>query len=224
MSLADFQLLVNHLVRDKDQVVSSPQYDTAIQTAVIRYSADRPRAVVADVVSAGGYRLALPVGFDIGFSKVQSIEHPVGNVPETLLEVARTSLYNSPVATEIQLPTSLPVGDTVRLGFTARHRVDVATDTVPIDHRNAVASWAAALLCDQLANHYATSGESSIGADAVNHQSKTETFASRARAYRAQYLKDVGVDEKRTAPASAMVDLNLNASHGGSRLFPRGRR
>lgn len=224
MSLTDYQALVPDAVRDRDGVITTTQRDTAIQTAVLRYSQDRPRSLVVDVTSAGGYRLALPAGFVDGFSALQSIEQPIGNVPETFIELARVTFYRAPAPAnvEIQLPAWLQAGDTARIAFTARHTVDVGTDTVPVDHRNAVVAYAAALLCDQLANHYATSTEPSISADAVNHASKTETFASRARLLRGQYFTDLGIDPKRQAPASATADLNLPASHGGPRLFPRG--
>lgn len=224
MSLADYQTLVNDFVRDKDAVVSTPQRDTAIQTAVLRYSDDRPRALVVDVVSAGGYRLPLPAGFVMGFSSLSSIEQPIGNVPETLIDLSRTSFYNTPTTTELQLPVSLQAAATARIAFTAQHVVSGIADSVPLNHRNAVACWAAALLCEQLANYYATEGEPSIGADAVNHASKTETFAARARSLRSQYLKDLGVDEKRIKPASAIADLDQYASNGGPRMFHRGSR
>jgi hypothetical protein len=221
VSLANYQSLVPDAVRDKDSAITTTQRDTAIQTAVLRYSKDRPRSLVVDVTSAGGYRLPLPLGFTVDFSKLQSIEQPIGDVPEHYLDMARVTLYRGPSTTEIQLPTSLQAGDVARVCFTARHVLDVATDTILDDDRNAVVSYAAALLCDQLSNFYATSIEASIGADAVNHASKTESFASRARFLRGQYFKDLGIDEKRQVAASATADLNLPASHGGARLFPR---
>lgn len=233
MSLNHYQALVPDAVRDKDGVISTTQRDTAIQTAVLRYSQDRPRVLVEDITSAGGYVLPLPFYFRQGFSELQRIEQPIGNEPESCIELPRVRLYQSPTETQIKLPTWLLAGDVARVSYTARHELSAdyvnvldetvaGTDTIPLEHRNAVVCYAASLLCEQLANNYATSVEPTIGADAVNHASKTETFAARARALRGQYLKDLGIDEKRLQAASATTAISLPASDGGARMFRRG--
>lgn len=221
MSLAELQSLVTDLVRDKDQIITTAQRDTAVQTAVLRYSSDRPLGLVEDVASAGGRRLPLPSAFVLGFSVVQQIEYPIGNVPATVLDLADVGLYRSPSSAEIDVGSSIAAGDLARVRYSGRHTVDALSDTLPEEHRLAVAAWAAAALCDQLANYYASEGESSIGADAVDHRNKSDVFASRARAYRAQYLKDIGADEKRIQAASAVVNLNSTSSSGLARLFAR---
>lgn len=47
--LADYQQLVNDLVADQDTVITAEVRDRAIEEARLRYSADRPHHIVADV-------------------------------------------------------------------------------------------------------------------------------------------------------------------------------
>ena len=60
-----------------------------------------------------------------------------------------------------------------------------------------------------------------IAADAVNHGSKSSTFRQRSTDYRNQYLKHMGLDERRAAPASVTVDLDQNTSLGTGRIWRR---
>lgn len=224
MSLASLQALVDDLVRDKDQVIATADRDHAIAAAVLRYSQDRPRVLVVDVTSvSGGQRLPLPAGWLADFSVIQSVEHPIGNVPTSFLPIDEIGLYRGPTEVLIEVPVTLLAGDQVRVTFTGPHTVDGTAATPPAKHDYAIACWAAHMLCDQLANYYATSAEPSIQADTVNHQSKTQAFAARAKNYRARYLSELGLDEKRATPASAVVDLDLRHSSGES-MMRRGRR
>ena len=89
---------------------------------------------------------------------------------------------------------------------------------IPEADREAVASYAAAVLFDQMAA--TTSGDSNptIPADAVAHAAKPEAFAKRAERLRQRYYDLLGIDVRRTRPASAMAVQPLSASDGGRRL------
>lgn len=223
MSLADYQSLTNDLVRDRDQVVVTATFDAAIAAAVAEYSADRPRTVTEDCVSAGGYQLPLPAAWLDGFSTLLLVEYPIGNVPTSTLPIDAIERYRSPTSILLLLPTSLAVADQVRITFTAPHQVDAVTDTTPVEHRRAIAALAAADVCDQLSNYYATESAPTIGADTVDHRSKSQTFASRARAYRSDYRAKLGLPEKRIEHASAVAVIPSTDSLGGRPLF-HGRR
>lgn len=219
MSLADFQQLTNDLVRDKDGVIVNATRDSTIATAVLRYSDDRPRPVVVDLVSTGGMQLALPAGWQVDYSALLAVEYPIDRDPRAMLDMGAVSLYQSPTVVKIQLPISLGAGDIARVTYTQRHVVDVATDSVPIADRHAVCCWAASILCGQLANWYATEGEPTIQADSVDHRRKSDVFRSRERELAQRYLKDLGLDEKRSGAAGVVVNLQGANSRGGDRLF-----
>lgn len=212
--LSDYQILVTDLVRDDANRISAGQLDAAIATAVARYSQDRPRRKVEDLAGVSGRLLALPVAWQADFSELQSLEYPIGDMPPTLIEADRWSLYDEPAAQKIMLLDSLPSASTVRAVFTIRHTLDVATDTIPLQHREATSRYAASLLCDQLASFYANEGDSTIAADATRNQPKSEAYRNRARDYRKQYQDAVGVDDKTAAPAGVVVNLHSYDSHG----------
>ncbi|MEJ1353094.1 MAG: hypothetical protein RPU13_13875 [Candidatus Sedimenticola sp. (ex Thyasira tokunagai)] len=219
--LSDFQNLVNDLVRDDSDTVTPGDVDQAIGLAVSRYSKDRPYIQVEDVSAEGPHTLTLPTAWVPGFSEIQELEFPIGNFPASYIN--DSLLYQSPDGEEIRVADSLTVGVQVRVNFSVFHTLTDIADTVPLGDREALASYAAAALCDQLSSHYANSSDSTIQADSVDHASKSREWAGRARALRKRYFDELGVDDRRNAAAGVVVDLDMQNSQGGDRLFHKGR-
>lgn len=218
MTLTDYQTLTDNLVRDDAGKLTPTERDRAIAAAVIRYSKDRPRTKVEDIAAPGGNYLPLPVGWDEGFSNLDSLEYPLGKMPPEHLESGSWGMYNAPGGWQVMVLQTLPAGAAVRSTYTIRHVLDANTDTLPETDREAVASYAAALLLDQLASLYSGDSDSTISADSVQHQSKASEFAARARVLRKRYFDDLGIDTKRNAAAGAVVNLDLASSLGRDRL------
>ncbi len=217
----DYQDLVADLVRDTDSILSADQSDRALDLAISRYSEDKPLETVEDLIaSADGTRIALPSAYVHGYSRILSVEYPVG---ETVPVIIKARVYVSPAGALMDLSTSVSTGDTLRITYTIRHTVTAVTDTITIEHLAGVSHFAAALLCAQLAAYYAHDTDTTIGADAVDHQSKSDKFASLARKYEAVYFRELGIDKNRKPGAAAIVDLDRNLSRGGDRIF-HGRR
>jgi len=214
--LSDYQTLVDNLVRDDESRISTTTRDNAISLAVSRYSQDRPREAVEDVAADGTRLLPLPTAWVTDFSRLRQVEYPIGNTPPTLL--ADTAFYRSPAALKLLLAQSIPNAALVRVTFTIRHTLDASTDTIPVEDREPVSAYAAALLCDQLASLYSGDTDSTIAADNVDHQSKAREFAARARALRSRYFDALGVEPKRNVAAGVVVDLDLPSSQGRGRL------
>lgn len=221
MALSDFQSIVDDLLRDDAGRISPTQRDTAIATAVARYSKDRPRQKVEDIVAPGGNLLPLPSAWETDFSQIQSLEYPIGNVPPAIISAQDYELYTSPSVVLIMVRDGLGINENIRVAFTITHVVSDVADTVPLGDREALCCLAAASLCDQLAGFYSGDSDSTIQANSVNHQSKAGEFASRARALRKRYLDELGIDAKKNVAAGVVVDLNLSNSQGGSRLTHR---
>lgn len=218
MPLVEYRDLVDALVRDDTGKITFVQRDDAIAKAVARYSGDRPRTLVEDLVSAGGNHLDLPDGFDQAFSTLQALEYPIGRVPPTLIPNDRWRLYQSPGGITIMLLDAVAAGGTVRASYSAPHVLDESTDTIPPKHAEALASYAAALLLDQLASLFSGDTDSTVQADSVDHQSKAAEFAARARTLRRRYFDELGIDPKRNVAAGAVVALDTRDSLGGPRL------
>lgn len=220
MPLADYQALVDDLVRDDTGKIVTADRDEAIARAVARYSKDRPRTKVEDVSAPGGNKLNLPAGWQTDFSELRGIEYPIGDVPPSLLEQDSYSLYSTPSGQEIQLINAINAGQSVRVSYTIRHVVDATpSDTIRADDREPVCAYAASILLDQLAAYFTGSSDPTIQADSVDRKSKGSDYASRARALRDRYYKDLGLDEKRNVAAGTVVDLDMADSQGRDRLL-----
>jgi hypothetical protein len=217
--LIDYQTLVIELVRDDAAKIAVAERDRAIAAAVLRYSTDRPREKVQDLTPASSQVLPLPAAWEDGFSVLLELEHPIGDIPPSLIPQDRYALYQEPAAVKIQLLDGVAVAaNSVRAKFVIKHQVDAAVDTIPLQHREPAACWGAALLCDQLAAFYSGGTDSSIQADSVQQQTKAQEYSSRARALRKRYLDELGVEEKKSAPAGVVVNLDQLDSRGQDRL------
>jgi hypothetical protein len=215
--LSDYQTLVVKAVRDDSNIITAEDIDSAIALAVIRYSQDRPRKVVADIAANGTSVFSLPDDFDVDVSQILSIEYPLGSMPPELLESDRYQLYQSPSATELLF--MFAPSSAFRLTYSISHILTDLTDTLPVKHREAVTCWAAAYCCDQLASFYAQASDSTIQADHVQRNSQSKDYANQAKAFRNRYLSEVGVEEKRFTAAGTVVDLDLKSSLGRDRLI-----
>lgn len=222
MALFDFQTIVSDLLRDDAGRISDTQLETALVTAVARYSKDRPRKKVEDItVAEGGNLVDLPNAWEADFSRIDTLENPVGNIPPSTVNQQAYSIYATPSGLKIMMSCALPMAAIVRATFTVAHQVNESIDTIPLGDREAVCCLVAASLCDQLAGFYSGDTDSTIQADSVNHQSKAAEFAARAKALRKRYLDELGIDAKKNNAAGVVVDLDLTNSQGGPRLTHR---
>lgn len=219
MALADYQALVDDLVRDDTGKIVTADRDEAIARAVARYSKDRPRTKVEDVSAPGGNKLNLPASWLTDFSDLVAIEYPIGDVPPSLLEQDSYSLYSTPSGQEIQLINAINVGQSARVSYTIRHVVDGSSDTIRADDREPVCAYAASILLDQLAAYFTGSSDPTIQADSVDRKSKGSDYASRARTLRKRYFDELGIDEKKNVAAGVVVDLDMPDSQGRDRLL-----
>lgn len=194
MALADYQDLVDKMVRAPGgtESIATADRDVAIELARLRYSMDAERKLTEDVVwLAAGYFGPLPAGWVDG-SYLVSAEHPIGEQPVSLIDM---DIYVSPTEQKLVTPDGLSAGATVRIQFTAPHLLNAGAtpaDTVPLRHREAVASYAAHILCNQLAAQFSGERDASINADASNTESRARNFAFRAKDYRAAYFAGIG--------------------------------
>lgn len=221
--LSHFQTQTERLVRDDSGRLLPEDLDLAIEQAVLHFSKDRPRAVIEDVTGDGTAWLDLPEGWQTDISSLIAIEYPIGSTPPEYLE--GFDIYRGPESELIYLgdDNSVADGADARVTYGAAHILDEETDTIPTTYRMAVCLLAASFLCEQLASAYTGDTNSTIGADSVDHQSKSRDYAARAKDLRRRYQDLVGVEDRVATPAGAFVDFDTPPSTGGDRLF-HGRR
>lgn len=222
MSLASITLLVKDKLRT--QSLADYALDDVVQRAVdqalLAYGKDVPLQL-SDVVVASGNSLALPQGWILGRSTLSTVEFPVGQVPMATLMAAVVALADDSVVIKLQAD-SLPADSVVRINFNAPHAADGSS--IPAQHENAVACWAAAELCRQVATQMGHDRDATIQAVAVNGSSQSGDLARRAKDWAAQYRNELGLPDPDAnpggQPASAVVSMESDG-HRRARFYSR---
>lgn len=228
--LSDVQPIVDNLVRDANSAggiarLTAGSRDQAIGLAVKQYSKDRPRRLVSDVVVASTSNEVTPPALWSSLFGDTTLEYPIGEVPPRLIDGDRWQVYRKPSGLVFQLWESLPAGAVVRVEYSVEHTLDAVTDTIPVADREALSSYAAAVLLEQLASAASADGDPTISVDSVSRQpSKSTEYANRAAAFRTRYHQLLGIDPKRLKGSSAMGAGADRASWGSARLLKQARR
>ncbi len=216
-TLEDLRTKVIAIVKDTSgKLVNPTDYDAKITAALNRYSKLRPDKLVEDVAGSGTSDLDLPEGWVDEFSTIKSIEYPVGDNPESILDADEYALYRSPDGEKIRLRSDSPAAtEVVRIAYT----VPRSATTVPAVDVEAVCSLAAALCLEDLANAAVQTADPTMSADVVNYRTKSGEFASRAKRLMQLYKDHLGLKEDDTTPpASAVADFDEKYPGGLERL------
>jgi hypothetical protein len=227
MSIIQYQTKMNALLQDDSNILSQPEKDIALQMAVKYYSRVRPREVVSDLAGNDGFDYDLPSTWNDGFSFLKQVEYPAGEQQPVYLHKEDVTLYRNASALKLRFLRDTPAtGKTARVTFTALHTLTASSASIPSSDEDAVAALGAAYACEALSNHYAKTTEPTLQADVVDHRSKSQEFAGRAKRLRALFLSSLGIkDENEVAPASGTRDWFTDSSWGEDRLLhPRDRR
>lgn len=212
--LAELQTLVDDMVRDDAQRIDAGQRDRALSLALVQYGRDRPRRIVEDRPMPEDGLVVPPEGA----RDVLSIEYPVGHRPPRFLSPHQWSPYDTPDGRCLMITSRIGADETLRITFAGAHVLNEDDSTVPAVDHEALASYAAAILFDQIAAMTSGDGNPTIPADAVNHGAKPENFAKRAERWRQRYHDLLGIDTKRIKAASVVVQTPLASTTGGSWL------
>jgi len=189
--------------------------EDALDMAMTRYNQDAPRVVsaVLDVADGGA---VLPEAFDWDFSGINQVEYPFGQRPPHYLRSEDYYTYNDDTVSRIELEAGS--GDELRIWYTVPHLATAEAYTLPSHHTEAVASWAAAILCEMEASRLSGKNTPTLAADSQNQQDPARAFASRAKTLRQRYLDELGIDPKRNVPASVDVAFTARDTRGRRRL------
>ncbi|MBV6425158.1 MAG: hypothetical protein NAOJABEB_02972 [Steroidobacteraceae bacterium] len=220
-TLASIKTKVASVLQDTPALLgtgSAGDVELAIREALEVYDDDVPRTIVADVAGDGtAYDFSLPTGFVDGYSRIVSVEYPIGDRPATLLPSDEYGLYRTTSATKVRLATVTPdSGESFRITYTGRHTLtdldSAAATTIYAYHTEAFVNLAAAKCLMRLANRFVHEQESTLNLDAVDRNSKTDIARRMADKLIAAYREVVGVT-RGESPSSARV--NWDARLGG---------
>jgi len=186
----------------------------AITMALGKYSTDCPREIMANV-NGRGDRLSLPSEWVFRLSEIRNIEFPLYQNPPSFLKNECFQVYASPSGQEIRLfDVAIKTTDLARVTYTTAWK----ESDLEMNGIEAVAMWAASLLCEQFATRFAPSTDSTISADGVSHVSKSQNFSTRVKALRERYEQIVG-KKADNFPKAACAVVNLNATTSRGRDF-----
>jgi len=218
----DYIAAIGQLVQGEIPL-DEPDKILAISMAVKEHSKHRPRIVVEDISGDGGFDYAVSnfAAWADGFSVIKQVEYPVDDDDETpdILQDDEWMVYEKPSGKVLRFLEDKPSStETLRVTYTALHTCTDSACTVESYDEEAVQALGAAYFCDMLATYYAQSGDSTIGADSVDHTSKTREYAARAKSYRKIYFDHLGIKEGQTPPASVTMDQDMKASWASDKL------
>lgn len=201
--LSDFHNLINDAL--SGATVTTEARDRALSSALAIYSTDRPRELIEDVTASGGKTLPLPAGWAALWSRLVAVEYPIGEFPLSYLDADRYGAYGTPAGDAIGLVDAIAAGAPVRVTFAAPHAVTTEVDTVPLDHRVAVASLAASQLAEQIATSHADDAPPSIVADSADQSHPAREWSMRARALKKAYAEAISKQPGALAPAGTVM-------------------
>lgn len=209
-ALQTFRAQVDYLITADDDILSEDARDEMIKAAVERYSRDAPDTQTDDVTGDGGrfYSVATELAsWSEGFSRVTEIEYPAATIAsdETPIylepEDWRDDYWADAAGTQtryLYLPNHSPAAtETMRITYTIPYTFD---STMPLDvdippgDFYAVCNLAACLCLQAIAARYARTSDSTIAADSVGHNARSDQFSRRAKEYCAFYMKHMGLD------------------------------
>ena len=223
MNQQDYVVAIEQLVQG-EMPLGNLDKVLAINMALKEHSRHKPRTVVMDIDGDGGFDYPIADNLDDwadGFSVIKTVEYPVDDDDEipSVLEDDAWTIYEKPDGKVLRFLEDKPAAtEDIRITHTAVHTCTSSACTVAGFDDEAVQALAAAYLCDMMATFYAQSGDSTIGADAVDHKSKADEYARRGTAYRKLYYDHIGVAPGSVKPATGTKDLDVNYPWGWDRL------
>lgn len=218
----DYLAAIDDLVPG-DLPLGEDEKSLAIKLALKEHSKYRPHVVVEDFDGDGGFDYALSgfASWAEGFSSIKRVEYPVDDDDETadVLQDSAWEIYEKPSGKVLRFLEDTPsASEDFRVTYTALHTCTDTACTVEDYDEEAVQALCAAHFCIMLATYHAQQGDSTIGADSVDHQSRRREYMESCLAHRKTYFNHLGVKENITPPASVTRDQDKDASWAGDKL------
>lgn len=195
----------------------------AINMSMKQHSKQKPLPIIEDETGDGGFDYAITdlTYWSDGFSAIKRVEYPVNDddeTPDVLADDAWT-IYSKPAGDYLRFLENTPLTtESFRVTYTGLHTCTVTACSVKTYDEEAVQALCAAFFCSMLSTYYAQAGDSTISADSVDHKSRSDHYAARARMYRKMYFDHLGIKDGQTPPASVTRDQDKAGSWGSDRL------
>ncbi len=184
----------------------------AIDTAVTRYSKDRPRELITGFSGSASHYYDMPTNLPSwvrGFSVIVAVDYPAGTLSGQPQWMAQRDweIYANATDTEyVYFPVYAPgTAETVRVTYTAPHSHTDSADTVYAGDLEAVRDLGASIVCEMLATRSAGLRDSGISADSVNYRDAQLRYTQEAKAWFEKYRVAMGFPLDGSPKAAGIV-------------------
>jgi hypothetical protein len=223
--LTDYLARLDQILLEQAGDLDESGKEAAIDAAVREHSRYRPHRRL-HVFSGDGSAVDFPLGAAPGptdwekeFSTILRVEYPAGRREPIYLEDEDWMVYDQPTGQVLRLLTATPgATEQVVVTYTLRHALGASSSTIADADFEALCHLGAAFALQSLSNRYLQTVDSTIGADAVDHKSKSFDAAQNAARERQTYFRMIGVKENDVAAAFASKDMDVDYPWGEDRL------
>lgn len=208
-----FEAEVDHRLKEQDGLLDQSDMQAHIKSALWQYNRDKPNYRTDDVTGDGGFDYAVGslTDWSVGFSQLIDVEYPYSSTSAipNMLKRDRWVLWTSGDTEYLRFLYATPSAtETIRVHYTVPRTFDVSNDVVIFDvDFYALCDLCASHCLDDIASRYVATGDSTIGADSVDHRSKMREALELAKKYKTRYDDHMG-KANGVAPAMVTVDLN----------------
>ena len=206
------------LQADDNELSRNDRY-LMLKQAIDRYSHDQPDEITADITGDGGryYAISLLTSWQDEYSEIRSIEYPAATIAndETAVYLDSDDYdadYYDGAARYIYFPNhSIGASEAFRVRYTAPYTETADTWNTPAGDFFAIADLAAALCCQAIATKYSRTNDTTINADAADHDGRAGRFADRYTELMASYEKHMGIgaEDDKPRPMAAFITIDI---------------
>lgn len=223
-TLKDIRDHINAELQDDARFLTPDEKELYIVAAINQVDNDRPLRKVADITGDGSQDYGLPADFEKGFSIIQSVESPAGEIPPNFLREDDSWFeYEDPTkspALRLKFFNLQPTSsDIIRINYTAPYTV--TTDASDLDRISflSVVYKALEFALAALGQKFTQSSESTLLADSVNYAARGQNFIFQATEWGKKYKQVVGIGQDNIAPAQAFKEKDITYLHGEDMIF-----
>ena len=218
MALQYYLEQLNRLLPQAHDELPVGSLEERLGDAVREFSRFVPRLRAKDYSGDGStYTFNLPNDWNERFSRIKNVESPQGYQEPSYLDAWDYTVYLTPDGYQLRLFSTPGADTTVRVFYTALHRVNSQDDTVPEAHKRALCYLAASMAARNLAAKYAGFTDPSITADVIGYTTKQREYNSQADFYQNMFKMHLAMGPRDLAPAAAswgQLDFDLKERQG----------
>jgi len=193
----------SYIPQYSDEGISDLVLSAFVDSTIALYSRYFPRITsykVSVESTNTNYSFAVPIGWEIGFSRVLRIEYPLGHNPPSFVDPSNYELYQDP-EDDIEKILFIEICPISNFGILYSRRW---TESVLSDFdQDSVALLTAAMVCDRIAARNAGTTDPLIRADVVNYKTKTDQYINMKKQFLQLFCMRTGIDIKTLAPTAA---------------------